>query len=125
MGFDHKSTPLCARLISPGRGRPTPPPTSPAYEIVWCGDRNGRCWITGVAGGRRPATEYTRVTSSVSCRLIGGRIPGRVPPAGEVVPGGEDQLPHVEQTREIVRRFNRTYGEIYTKPQALLGEGKW
>lgn len=41
---------------------------------------------------------------------------------GELVPVGEDQLPHVEQTREIVRRFNRTYGEVFPEPQALLGE---
>ena len=41
---------------------------------------------------------------------------------GELVPVGEDQLPHVEQTREIVRRFNRTYGEVFQEPQALLSE---
>jgi tryptophanyl-tRNA synthetase len=41
---------------------------------------------------------------------------------GEVVPVGEDQLPHVEQTREIVRRFNRTYGDLFPEPQALLGD---
>lgn len=41
---------------------------------------------------------------------------------GELVPVGADQLPHVEQTREIVRRFNRAYGEIFPEPQALLGE---
>ncbi len=41
---------------------------------------------------------------------------------GDLVPVGEDQLPHVEQTREIVRRFNRTYARIFPEPQALLGE---
>jgi tryptophanyl-tRNA synthetase len=41
---------------------------------------------------------------------------------GELVPVGEDQLPHVEQTREIVRRFSRMYGDIFPEPQALLGE---
>ncbi|HZT97074.1 MAG TPA: tryptophan--tRNA ligase [Chloroflexota bacterium] len=41
---------------------------------------------------------------------------------GDLVPVGEDQLPHVEQTREIVRRFNRVYGDIFPEPQALLGE---
>jgi tryptophanyl-tRNA synthetase len=41
---------------------------------------------------------------------------------GEMVPVGEDQLPHVEQTREIVRRFNRTYTEVFPEPQALLSE---
>ncbi|OGS45641.1 MAG: tryptophan--tRNA ligase [Elusimicrobia bacterium RIFOXYD2_FULL_34_15] len=36
------------------------------------------------------------------------------------VPVGEDQLPHLELTREIARRFNSLYGEILTEPQALL-----
>jgi tryptophanyl-tRNA synthetase len=36
------------------------------------------------------------------------------------VPVGEDQLPHLELTREIARRFNSFYGEIFPEPQALL-----
>jgi len=36
------------------------------------------------------------------------------------VPVGEDQLPHLELTREIVRRFNNFYGNIFPEPQALL-----
>ncbi len=36
------------------------------------------------------------------------------------VPVGADQLPHVEQTREIARRFNRRYGPVFPEPQALL-----
>lgn len=36
------------------------------------------------------------------------------------VPVGEDQLPHLELTREIARRFNQTFGEIFPEPQALL-----
>jgi tryptophanyl-tRNA synthetase len=38
----------------------------------------------------------------------------------EGVPVGEDQLPHLELTREIVRRFNHLYGETLVEPQALL-----
>jgi tryptophanyl-tRNA synthetase len=37
-----------------------------------------------------------------------------------VVPVGEDQLPHLELTREICRRFNNFYGEIFPEPQAIL-----
>jgi len=37
-----------------------------------------------------------------------------------VVPVGEDQLPHLELTREIARRFNHLYGEIFPEPEALL-----
>ncbi len=36
------------------------------------------------------------------------------------VPVGEDQLPHLELTREIVRRFNYLYGETFAEPQSLL-----
>jgi tryptophanyl-tRNA synthetase len=38
-----------------------------------------------------------------------------------LVPVGEDQLPVVEQTREIVRRFNSLYGEALIEPEALVG----
>ena len=36
------------------------------------------------------------------------------------VPVGEDQVPHVELTREIARRFNQFYGEVFPEPQSLL-----
>jgi tryptophanyl-tRNA synthetase len=38
----------------------------------------------------------------------------------DVVPVGEDQVPHVELTREIARRFNNFYGEVFPEPTALL-----
>ena len=38
------------------------------------------------------------------------------------VPVGEDQLPMIEQTREIVRKFNSTYGEVLVEPDVLLPE---
>jgi len=37
-----------------------------------------------------------------------------------VVPVGEDQLPHIEQTREIVRTFNNIYGEVLVEPEGLI-----
>jgi tryptophanyl-tRNA synthetase len=39
---------------------------------------------------------------------------------GNAVPVGEDQVPHVEITREIARRFNNQYGEVFPEPEALL-----
>lgn len=36
------------------------------------------------------------------------------------VPVGEDQMPMLEQTREIVRKFNATYGPALTEPEILL-----
>lgn len=40
------------------------------------------------------------------------------------VPVGEDQLPMIEQTREIVRKFNTVYGDTLVEPDALLPENK-
>ncbi|AIQ17970.1 tryptophan--tRNA ligase [Paenibacillus sp. FSL H7-0357] len=39
-----------------------------------------------------------------------------------IIPVGEDQLPHLELTRKIVRRFNELYKPIFVEPQALISE---
>ena len=39
---------------------------------------------------------------------------------GELIPVGEDQLPLIEQCREIVRKFNHIYGETLKEPEALI-----
>ena len=41
---------------------------------------------------------------------------------GEKVPVGMDQVPHIELSREIVRRFNYLYGETLVEPKPLLTE---
>jgi tryptophanyl-tRNA synthetase len=41
---------------------------------------------------------------------------------GRRVPVGQDQLPHLEITREIARRFNHLYGNVFPEPEALLTE---
>lgn len=38
------------------------------------------------------------------------------------VPVGEDQIQHLELTRELARRFNKRYGKIFTEPQPILTE---
>jgi tryptophanyl-tRNA synthetase len=38
----------------------------------------------------------------------------------DAVPVGEDQVPHVELTREVARRFNQFYGPLFPEPRALL-----
>ncbi|MBU6159994.1 MAG: tryptophan--tRNA ligase [Myxococcales bacterium] len=43
-------------------------------------------------------------------------------PRAHLVPIGKDNLAHVEITREIARRFNHLYGEVFPEPDALLGE---
>ncbi len=44
--------------------------------------------------------------------------------SGEEVPVGEDQIPLIEQCREIVRKFNNIYGEVLTEPKAILSKSK-
>lgn len=41
---------------------------------------------------------------------------------GELVPVGEDQLPLIEQCREIVRKFNSIYGEVLIEPEPVLSK---
>jgi len=40
----------------------------------------------------------------------------------DLVPVGEDQLPHVEVTRFIARRFNELYGEVFPLPRAMVSD---
>ena len=39
---------------------------------------------------------------------------------GNVVPVGKDQLPHIEQTRQVARKFNDRYGKVFPEPVGLL-----
>ena len=41
---------------------------------------------------------------------------------GNVVPVGKDQLPHIELTRTIARRFNDRYGKVFPEPDAVLSD---
>lgn len=41
---------------------------------------------------------------------------------GEIVPVGEDQLPLLEQCREIIRKFHHVYGETFKEPEAILSQ---
>lgn len=43
-------------------------------------------------------------------------------PRAHLVPVGKDNLAHVEITREIARRFNGLYGEVFPEPDAMTGE---
>lgn len=41
---------------------------------------------------------------------------------GTKVPVGQDQLPHLELSRDIARKFNHVFGEVFAEPQPLLTE---
>ena len=43
---------------------------------------------------------------------------------GELIPVGEDQLPLIEQCKEIVRKFNSIYGDTLIEPEAVLSSSK-
>lgn len=43
-------------------------------------------------------------------------------PKADLVPTGDDQSPHVEMTREVARRFNRLYGDVFPEPKGLIGK---
>ena len=43
-------------------------------------------------------------------------------PRADVVPVGKDNVPHVEITREIARRFNFLYGDVFAEPEPLISE---
>jgi tryptophanyl-tRNA synthetase len=42
-------------------------------------------------------------------------------PRAHLVPVGEDQLPHIELTREVARRFNRQFQDVFPEPEGLIG----
>jgi tryptophanyl-tRNA synthetase len=42
-------------------------------------------------------------------------------PKAHLVPTGEDQSPHIELTREVARRFNRMFGDVFPEPKGLIG----
>ena len=43
-------------------------------------------------------------------------------PRADAVPVGRDNVPHVEITREIARRFNSLYGTVFPEPEALVSD---
>ena len=43
-------------------------------------------------------------------------------PKAHLVPVGDDQLPHIEMTRDVAIRFNRRFGEVFVVPEGQVGE---
>ena len=43
-------------------------------------------------------------------------------PRADLVPVGDDQLPHIEMTREVARKFNRMFGDIFPASDSLIGK---
>jgi tryptophanyl-tRNA synthetase len=64
------------------------------------------------AGRSVPVAFYTYPVMQVANILM---------PRAHLVPVGEDQLPHIELTREVARRFNRDFKPVFPEPDALVG----
>ena len=64
------------------------------------------------AGKSVPVAFYTYPVMQVANILM---------PRAHLVPVGEDQLPHIELTREVARRFNRDFKPVFPEPEALVG----
>ncbi len=62
---------------------------------------------------RRSAGFYNYPISQIADILL---------PRAHLVPVGEDQAPHLEMSREIARKFNRMYGEVFPEPETLIGK---
>ncbi len=43
-------------------------------------------------------------------------------PRAHLVPVGEDQAPHIEMTREVGRKFNRMFADVFPEPETLIGD---
>ena len=70
------STPQWARLISPGRTWPLPPPMMLALLASWWGAEKGGRVSIPLAGSRVPAREWIAVSSRASSGVRSGRMPG-------------------------------------------------
>jgi len=62
---------------------------------------------------RRSAGFYNYPISQIADILL---------PRAHLVPVGEDQAPHLEMSREIARKFNRMYGDVFPEPETLIGK---
>jgi tryptophanyl-tRNA synthetase len=61
---------------------------------------------------------YYPVDQIADIHMVDPMVPG----AKLLVPVGKDQLPHLELAREVVRRFNSTYGQTFTECEGLVGK---
>lgn len=79
--------------------------------------------------GRNPTVKEEIKTMGLESNVSLGMFSYPVSQAADIllfqanfVPVGEDQLPHIELTKEIARRFNSLYGNVFTIPDAMLSD---
>lgn len=82
-------------------------------------------WLLRVPSFKDKVRQLDATEETVSYGLVGYPVlmtSDIVLYKADTVPVGEDQLPHLELAREIVRRFNHLYGQTFPEPQAKLAE---
>ncbi len=82
-------------------------------------------WLMRVPTFKEKVRQMDETEESVNYGLVGYPVlqtADIILYKADTVPVGQDQLPHVELAREIVRRFNHRFGETFPEPQAKLTE---
>ena len=82
-------------------------------------------WLMRVPTFKDKVRQMSETEESVNYGLVGYPVlmtADIILYKADAVPVGEDQLPHLELSREIVRRFNNLFGETFPEPKAELTE---
>ncbi|MFQ6027448.1 MAG: tryptophan--tRNA ligase [Dehalococcoidia bacterium] len=82
-------------------------------------------WLMRVPTFKEKVRQMDETEESVNYGLVGYPVlqtADIILYKADTVPVGQDQLPHLELAREIVRRFNHRFGETFPEPQAKLTE---
>ena len=82
-------------------------------------------WLMRVPTFKEKVRQMDQTEESVNYGLVGYPVlqtADIILYKADTVPVGQDQLPHLELAREIVRRFNHRFGETFPEPQAKLTE---
>jgi tryptophanyl-tRNA synthetase len=82
-------------------------------------------WLLRVPTFKEKVRQMDETEESVNYGLVGYPVlqtADIILYKADTVPVGQDQVPHLELAREIVRRFNNRYGETFPEPQAKLTE---
>ena len=82
-------------------------------------------WLMRVPTFKEKVRQMEKTEDSVNYGLVGYPIlqtADIILYKADTVPVGQDQLPHLELAREIVRRFNNRFGDTFPEPQAKLTE---
>ena len=82
-------------------------------------------WLMRVPSFKEKVRQMDETEESVNYGLVGYPVlqtADIILYKADTVPVGQDQVPHLELAREIVRRFNNRYGKTFPEPQAKLTE---